>query len=230
MKYNLVLWTVYFSIFMQFVTSIIQLDGLFIKLPQEHMILKDILMMETIVQVIEASFYVWLVFNFRNIQKMASKRYYDWVITTPLMLLGTIIYMKYLELSENQKDPQGTIIKFRDFLKDNAVNIGKITTSNFLMLLLGYLGEIDVMSIINSVIVGTIFFIYTFYVIWDEYAKYSKEGMMLFYFLFVVWGLYAVAALMKAKYKNISYNLLDIVSKNFYGLYIYYVIKMIAIQ
>ena len=98
------------------------------------------------------------------------------------------------------------------------------------MLLLGYLGEIDVMSIVNSVIVGTLFFIYTFYVIWDEYAKYSKEGSMLFYFLFVVWGLYAVAALMKAKYKNISYNLLDIVSKNFYGLYIYYVIKMIATQ
>lgn len=230
MKYNLVLWTVYFSIFMQFATSIVQLDGLFIKLPEEHGILKDILMMETIVQVIEASFYVWLVFNFRNIQKMASKRYYDWVITTPLMLLATIIYMKYLELSENQKDPQGTIIKFKDFISDNAVNITKITVSNFLMLLLGYLGEIDVMSIVNSVIVGTLFFIYTFYVIWDEYAKYSKEGSMLFYFLFVVWGLYAVAALMKAKYKNISYNLLDIVSKNFYGLYIYYVIKMIAAQ
>ena len=230
MKYNLVLWTVYFSIFMQFATSIVQVNGLFIKLPEEHSILKDILMMETIVQVIEASFYLWLVFNFRNIQKMASKRYYDWVITTPLMLLATIIYMKYLELNENQKDPQGTIIKFKDFISDNAVNITKITVSNFLMLLLGYLGEIDVMSIVNSVIVGTLFFIYTFYVIWDEYAKYSKEGSMLFYFLFVVWGLYAVAALMKAKYKNISYNLLDIVSKNFYGLYIYYVIKMIATQ
>lgn len=230
MKYNLVLWTVYFSIFMQFATSIVQVNGLFIKLPEEHSILKDILMMETIVQVIEASFYLWLVFNFRNIQKMASKRYYDWVITTPLMLLATIIYMKYLELNENQKDPQGTIIKFKDFISDNAVNITKITVSNFLMLLLGYLGEIDVMSIVNSVIVGTLFFIYTFYVIWDEYAKYSKEGSMLFYFLFVVWGLYAVAALMKAKYKNISYNLLDIVSKNFYGLYIYYVIKMIAAQ
>ena len=65
------------------------------------------------------------------------------------MLLATIIYMKYLELNENQKDPQGTIIKFKDFISDNAVNITKITVSNFLMLLLGYLGEIDVMSIVN---------------------------------------------------------------------------------
>lgn len=230
MKYDLVLLTVYFSIFMQFATSIVQMDGIFIKLPKEHAILTDILKMETIVQVIEASFYVWLVFNFKNIQKMASKRYYDWVITTPLMLLATIMYMRYLELKEGQKDPQGSIIKFNDFLRENRLNISKISVSNFLMLLLGYLGEINVMSIVNSVIVGTFFFLYTFYVIWDQYAKYSKEGSMLFYFLFVVWGLYAVAALMKAKYKNISYNLLDIVSKNFYGLYIYYVIKMIAVQ
>ena len=230
MKYDLVLLTVYFSIFMQFLTSAIQVNGLFIKLPAEHGILTDILKMETIVQVIEACFYVWLIFNFKNIQKMASKRYYDWVITTPLMLLATIMYMRYLELRENMKDPQGSIIKFGDFLSDNKENISKITISNFLMLGLGYLGEINIMNMINSVIFGSVFFLYTFYVIWDQYAKYSIEGKMLFYFLFVVWGLYAVAALMKAKYKNISYNMLDIISKNFYGLYIYYVIKMIAIQ
>jgi len=230
MKYDLVLLTVYFSVFMQFLTSAIQFDGIFIKLPEEHGILTDILKMETIVQVIEACFYVWLIFNFKNIQKMASKRYYDWVITTPLMLLATIMYMRYLELRENMKDPQGSIIKFGDFLSDNKENISKITISNFLMLGLGYLGEINIMNMINSVIFGSVFFLYTFYVIWDQYAKYSIEGKMLFYFLFVVWGLYAVAALMKAKYKNISYNILDIISKNFYGLYIYYVIKMIAIQ
>ena len=43
MKYDLVLLTVYFSIFMQFATSIVQLDGIFIKLPEEHAILTDIL-------------------------------------------------------------------------------------------------------------------------------------------------------------------------------------------
>ena len=228
MKYDLVLLTVYFSIFMQIMTSIIQFEGIFIKLPAEHAILTDILKMETIVQMIEACFYVWLIFNFKNIQKIASKRYYDWVITTPLMIIATLMYMKYLDLRENDKQTEPRILKFNDFLQDNTINISKITVSNFLMLLLGYLGGINVMSIMNSVIIGTIFFIYTFYIIWDQYAKYSTEGKLLFYFLFVVWGLYAVAALMKAKYKNISYNILDIISKNFYGLYIYYVIKMIA--
>ena len=226
MKHDLVFLTVYFSVFMQILTSAIQLQGIFINMPEEHAILTDILKMETIVQVIEASFYVWLIFNFKNIKKMASKRYYDWVITTPLMLLATIIYMKYLESRE--KVSGHSIIKIKDFLRENSGNISKITVSNFVMLVFGYLGEVDTMNIVTSVILGSVFFLYTFYVIWDQYAKYSVAGKMLFYFLFVVWALYAVAALMTPKYKNISYNILDIISKNFYGLYIYYAIKKIA--
>ena len=39
MKYDLVLLTVYFSVFMQFLTSAIQLEGIFVNLPEEHGIL-----------------------------------------------------------------------------------------------------------------------------------------------------------------------------------------------
>ena len=100
---DLLLQSVYFSIFMQFITGIIQLDGLFIKLPKEHQILQDVLKLDTMVQFIEATFYVWLFFNVKNIARMASKRYYDWMITTPAMLLATIIYMKYSENKEKER-------------------------------------------------------------------------------------------------------------------------------
>lgn len=221
---NLVLFTVYFSILMQFLTGVVQLDGLFLELPKEHLILKDVLKIETLVQFVEGMFYVWLVFNFKNIKTMASKRYYDWMITTPAMLLATIIYMNYLsrENSEN--------LSFLKFNIENKVNIIKIFISNALMLLFGYLGEINKISMLKSVGIGTIFFLYTFYVIWNDYAQYSLTGQKLFIFLFIVWGLYAVAAVMTPKYKNIGYNLLDIVSKNFYGLYIYYIIKQLSIR
>ena len=221
---NLVLFTVYFSILMQFLTGVVQLDGLFLELPKEHLILKDVLKIETLVQFVEGMFYVWLVFNFKNIKTMASKRYYDWMITTPAMLLATIIYMNYLsrENSEN--------LSFFKFNIENKVNIIKIFISNALMLLCGYLGEINKISMLKSVGIGMIFFLYTFYVIWNDYAQYSLTGQKLFIFLFIVWGLYAVAALMTPKYKNIGYNLLDIVSKNFYGLYIYYIIKQLSIR
>ena len=36
----------------------------------------------------------------------------------------------------------------------------------------------------------------------------------------VIWPLYGVAAMFNSKYKNFAYNILDIFSKNFYGLYI----------
>ena len=224
---DLVLKTVYFSIFMQVLTGLIQMEGMFIKLPPHHSILTSVLRLETMVQFIEASFYVWLLYNFKNIKKMASKRYYDWMITTPAMLLATIMYMKYLEKKSINGDLETDPLKFGSFVVNNKDNIIKLFISNALMLALGFMGEIGKMNIVNSVIVGMVFFLYTFYLIWDQYAKYTQEGTILFYFLFVVWGLYAVAALMKPKMKNVGYNLLDIVSKNFYGLYIYYVIKSI---
>ncbi len=224
---NLLLKTVYFSIFMQLLTGLIQMEGMFIKLPEHHSILTSVIRLETMVQFIEASFYVWLLYNFKSIKRMASKRYYDWMITTPAMLLATIMYMKYLEKKSINGDLETEPVKFGSFVVDNKENILKIFVSNALMLLLGFMGELGKMSIVNSVIIGSLFFLYTFYVIWDQYAKYTLEGTNLFYFLFIVWGLYAVAALLKPKNKNISYNLLDIVSKNFYGLYIYYVIKSI---
>ena len=40
--------------------------------------------------------------------------------------------------------------------------------------------------------------------------------------MFVIWTLYGIAFLFNYKYRNVSYNILDIFSKNFYGLYIFY--------
>ena len=96
-SYNLVKKSVLFSLFVQIITGIIQLYGLVVTLPKEHQILKSILGLETIVQYIEATFYVWLVYGIYQLKDVTSNRYYDWVLTTPAMLLATIIYFKYLE-------------------------------------------------------------------------------------------------------------------------------------
>ena len=93
------------------------------------------------------------------------------------------------------------------------------------MLLFGYLGETNIMDKRISIPLGFVFFFLTFKLIYSEYAKYSINGKNLFYFIFIVWLLYGVAAVMPIKIKNISYNFLDIISKNFYGLFIYYKIK-----
>ena len=95
------------------------------------------------------------------------------------------------------------------------------------MLALGYMGEIGKMNKTKSVIYGFIPFMFSFYIIYENYAKYTELGTKLFMFLLIVWSLYGFAALLGTKNKNISYNLLDIVAKNFYGLFIYFYIRHI---
>jgi bacteriorhodopsin len=42
--------------------------------------------------------------------------------------------------------------------------------------------------------------------------------------MFIVWSLYGVAAILPFFIKNISYNILDIFAKNFFGLFLYGII------
>ena len=218
-KEKLVGKTIYFSLFVQFVATLVSLDGLTYELNDKDKILKDILILETIVQVIEAIFYIWVISALKELKLMTPRRYIDWFITTPTMLLSTIIFMEYLK--------NGKTFTFMDFINNHKNNICIIFISNALMLVFGYLGEINKMNKNRSVIYGFIPFIVSFYIIYDKYAKYSDLGKKLFLFLFIVWSLYGFVSLMGVKNKNISYNLLDIVAKNFYGLFIYYYIRHI---
>ena len=216
--------TIYFSLLMQIFTTVISLDGFNYNLNDQDKIIKDILILETIVQFIEAGFYLWVTFALKDLKIMTPRRYIDWFITTPTMLVSTIIFMEYVR----NKETGGETIEFWSFMKDHKQNIQKIVSYNFLMLLFGYLGEINKLDKNKSVILGFIFFILSFQLIYDEYAKYTEIGRNLFKFLVSVWSLYGFSALMNLRTKNVMYNLLDIVSKNFYGLYIYYYIRQIG--
>ena len=218
-KDKLVGKTIYFSLFVQIVTTLVSVDGLTYDLNDKDKILKDILILETIVQIVEAIFYVWVVAALKDLNLMTPRRYIDWFITTPTMLLSTIIFMEYLK---NEKT-----FSFTEFMNEHKVNITLIFVSNAIMLALGYMGEIGKMNKNSSVFFGFIPFMFSFYIIYENYAKHTELGFKLFIFLLTVWSLYGFAALLGTKNKNISYNLLDIVAKNFYGLFIYFYIRHI---
>lgn len=213
--------TIRFSLILQIITGLIPIPGLYIKLQEKDKILTDILLLETIVQFIELFFYVWIAFSILNIKKMASRRYLDWFITTPTMLLSTIMFMKYQERKE-KNELQNKPLTTKNFITENKDIIIKIFGFNFLMLVFGYLGEINTISKYISIPIGFGFFYKTFELIYNNYANFTNKGKQLFAFIASVWSLYGIAAMMKPNEKNISYNLLDIVAKNFYGLYIYY--------
>jgi len=208
------------SILIQLITGIITLNGLNIKVRKKDTILIDILKLETLVQFIELVFYIWMSQTDININTIASRRYIDWVITTPTMLLSTIMFMKYQE--SNEKNSNKYITSY-NFVKEYNEDIKKILSYNLLMIIFGYLGEINKINKINkiySISIGFYFFILCFNLIYNKFAKYSIEGKKLYKFLFIVWGLYGIAAMFPNIEKNISYNILDIIAKNFYGLYI----------
>ncbi len=205
--------SVYLSLAIQVITGVIQLYPLFKTIPKEYDILKQTLGLETVVQFVEAAFYSWLAYGIYKMKDVTANRYFDWMITTPLMLLSTSIYLEYLK-NKN--------LKFNDFLNEHKNLILKIFVSNWLMLLFGYLGEIKYISYFISIPLGFLFFGYSFYKIYENWALGTKEGENLFYILFFIWSLYGVVSPLSTNLKNLCYNILDIFSKNFYGLFLTY--------
>ena len=222
---TLVAKTIYTSLAIQIITTIVSLYGLFKKLKEKDFVLKEILILEGIVQFIETFFYLWVIFAIHDLNEVTPRRYIDWTFSTPIMLISTIVFMKYQEYKEKGIDRTFIMI---DFFKENKNNIFKIFIYNGLMLLCGFLGEAGIIDKRIGISLGFVFFYLSFDLIYREYGEKSDMGKKLFTFLVVVWGLYGVAAMTDLKTKNISYNFLDIIAKNFYGLFIYYIILQIS--
>ena len=138
-KNEIVEKTIYFSIFIQILTTLISADGLYKTLEKKDRILQDILKLEIFVQFIETGFYLWVIYALNDIHSMTSRRYIDWIITTPIMLLSMITFFKYQEY-KIKNIPQFTVT---EFINDEWENIKKIVFYNAMMLLFGYLGETE---------------------------------------------------------------------------------------
>ena len=98
--------------------------------------------------------------------------------------------------------------------------LGLLLFLNVLMLFFGYLGEMGVLSIPVSVLFGFVPFVVYFYLIYEYFAKFTELGTILFWVFSGIWSLYGFSALLPYYEKNISYNVLDIVSKNFFELFL----------
>ena len=104
--------TMIFSFFIQIVTLIIGVIAQFIKVPNHKNILKNALLLENIVQFIEATFYLWFIYFYKNnVDKVdiAKYRFYDWFLTTPTMILSIIIYFHYNNLFDPHTEEVGDI-------------------------------------------------------------------------------------------------------------------------
>jgi hypothetical protein len=219
--------TVYGSLAMQVITGLITAMALFYKVPGEHMILKDINMLELIVQVVEFCFYVYISIAVIQMKGMTPRRYFDWNITTPTMLFSTILFFVYQRKLEAMEDT--STLRLKTVFKSEKEQIIRLVVFNFGMLAFGLMGELGYIPLALSNIAGFICFTGAFAILYN-YAKNSKESMKLFWFFLVIWSLYGLAQLFPTLQKNITYNMLDIVAKNFYGIFIFYKIYQVKIN
>ena len=213
------------SFFVQIITLIIGLLIVFLtNVTQSNTLIREALILENLVQIIEGSFYIWFIYFYtKNVDKedIARYRYYDWFFSTPIMIISTVAYFHYNNTKLINSSSASSLI---GFVKTNIEKISELLFYNFNMLFVGYLQELKLITLTISTIVGFFFFGLLFYKMFIYYVKNNSANYLIFYLMLFIWGLYGIAALYKNKIKNASYNILDVFSKNFFGLFLAYLV------
>ena len=201
------------SVIIQLLGIIITPLGLLLPIDKNKISLYECLKLETIVNVIELLSYLVILLFIYKVPDISYMRYYDWFITTPLLLLSVIIYFNYLN---GRKDS-----KINEVLKNNSKNYIKIIIYNLLMLLSGFLGELKILPRYLATIIGFIFFILLFKEL-KKFTNNNKESEIFYNYFMILWSFYGISFIFNSKIKNTCYNILDLFSKTFYGLFILY--------
>lgn len=221
---NVFYQTLKISVIVQIITAIIDIIAVVFSrnTPPQYRLINHLLYLELTVQIIEGIFYIWLVFNFNKVTNVTPKRYIDWAFTTPSMLTTLMVYLIFLGKRHNNIDTTGMTLF--GTLKDNLGSFSKVVTLNWLMLLFGFLGEVKIISTGLGVFMGFIPFLIYYYIIYYKFAVQSDTGFKIFWYFFFFWSIYGIAALMPYNIKNSVYNILDLFAKNFFGLFLSYII------
>jgi bacteriorhodopsin len=241
------------SVAVQVISAVIQFFPMFMNVPPAYIILKQLLILENIVQVVQGSFYAWLIYSIKSETNITPKRYMDWVITTPIMLITLICYMIFLRtndensknietiqpMQETEKNEKYSVLDMFNILRDNSYIIIVIVLLNAIMLLFGYLGEINVIPVTWAILIGFIPFVIYYYIIYVKFVKVNDSHLtgdnpaitninttilkLFLYFVFF-WSLYGLIGFLPYYIKNTLYNIIDLFSKNFFGLLLSYLI------
>lgn len=169
---------------------------------------RNILNLETCISIVAAFFYGNFVADLEDsvdYKKINNTRYVDWAITTPIMLLVLMLAFLY-----NNKEGA---LSFSKYLV--------VLLLNYLMLGFGYIGEIGVIDKITANIFGFGAFAYMYYYLFDNFLKkrFNLDNQMLYGAFVFLWALYGVFYFFDDVTRNVGYNVLDLFSKCFVGIF-----------
>lgn len=171
-------------------------------------LLKDVLVVEMAVQVVELVFYVWILKGALTYTGALKARYADWVFTTPLMLVSAMALFSYRTF-------HGGIF---DFVSSKRSEITRMLAANFVMLAVGLLYTAGRMRFWPSQVVGFLALVLSFRELHS--AVESPYDAALFWSTFALWAAYGLAVHYPVARRNVCYNVLDVFSKNVVGVYV----------
>jgi bacteriorhodopsin len=214
---NLIYHTGIISFIVQIITGLVDLYVVMLPVSGHYVFVQKLLWLELFVQLIEGSFYLWLITQFSQQKSITEYRYFDWILTTPTMLFSYCMYLIYESNHETV---------FEKAITDNLFIFTIIAALNALMLFFGYIAERGVLDFVTGALLGFVPFFIMFYLIYDYFAKETDIGRITFIYFSGVWALYGVASVLSYTYKNAMYNILDLFSKNFFGMFLAGVLLM----
>lgn len=176
--------------------------------PETREQLTVILWLDVASQAIEFVWYFVMVLLLRRI--VTTLRYVDWFVSTPLMLVTTAFFFR-------MRAPGGQAL-LSVFQEDARMFV--CLALNWLMLTLGLAMEARAIDRDLGLGTGGVAFLGSFAALGSFVPPGDAVSIGLFAFTFGVWALYGVAAALDDERKNVAYNGLDILAKNFYGLFL----------
>jgi hypothetical protein len=197
----------YIHIWMLFTLIICFFTAFVLKIPLE----RNIIILEGLISTISTTIYYFLnkqlVTNLSNNQPIDWQditvlRYRGWVLSTPLMIVGFLLF-----LSSTTKVPLTLTTAITCILLD------------WLMIFLGYLGEVSIINRNIGLVTGFIPLIFIFGIMYEIFLKnkFIFINYVMFIFFILFWSLYGLGYVLELVARNYLYNWLDLLSKSGFG-------------
>ena len=199
-------------------TTLITLMGSFSFNEKNQSYVKHALISETAVNIIASvTYYYFIKYLYAeklNIENVTSIRYLDWAFTTPLLLVSFVLFACYTH--DPGKPPEKGWLPLLYII---LLDLG--------MLFLGYMGETRKWNFYFSFFIsfacysGIMYFLYISYIDPNEDGDFKSGNYGLFIIFALIWGCYGLCYLLPTREKNIGYNILDLISKAGFGVFIW---------
>lgn len=215
--------TIYLSFFLTFLflsgSTILTTLGAVDNYDEETKYLRAALVSETCVNIIAGlTYFYFLKYLYEDnikLEDITPVRYLDWLVTTPFLIYSFSLYSTY----ENNKK-NNTPNKSLDYLP-----LSYLLVLNTIMLVFGFLGETGRMNKHLAFGIAMAAFGALFYLIYDKYIDNDgdpNESVLITYGIFTaIWLLYGFSYYLNTINKNVAYNILDMISKSAFGIYLW---------